>query len=394
MNLHLFAVGAALLAALACPPSARAQGCATPLPEFPAWAQPQAMVPAVSDDPLFVPWAAEMMGRLALWSAEMKVAWAEPMAQRLTAVACENEAIKARVETLESRMQALESALQALQNNQPKPSPAPAPASSSRVTAPFVVVDATGREVLKVVSADGVDSLSMGNIASESAIQLVRKSNMAIVVAKYNGNAFDARLQADATAAAVTAYNHSASARLGSGADNKYGVFVRNETPGKDNQPITNVLAELAVTQGQTGGVLRLRDKTGGKQIVAAGENPSTPGTGLIYVGNGGRNAAALATNADGSGVVHVFAADGRVGAGMNGNDRNFVAYSAAGTPITSVGKSDKSEGGNVTVYNPSGDGVASMGNRADRNNGEICVLRGGSETKLECLGISLPGLY
>ncbi len=448
MNLRLLVGGVVLLMALSSFSPVHAQGCSASPLEFPAWVKPGTALPGISsvgNDPLLMPWAAEMQNNTVIWSNNLKLSWVEPMAQRLSAVACENEALKARVDALESRMQALESALRALQNNPPSPSPSPAPAGSSRVQAPFVVVDAGGQEIFKV-SADAVlalgaegDTRILLAAAKANPARLVMKSGQSEVrlsadeggsdlglklsrggstkVALGQGPGIDApisvhadngkpsfqvksdgvlSLGSEATPKVLLAAKAGLPARLVLAGGQGTEVRMSADTDGSDlgmtltraSQPV----AGLGTAQGKTSIALRLFNGNG-KTIAAAGENPSTPGTGLIYVGNGSQNATALATNADGSGVVHAFAADGRVGAGVNGNDRNFVAYNAAGTPITSMGKSDKSEGGNVTVYNPSGDGVASMGNRADRNNGEICVLRGKVETKLECLGQSLPGL-
>nr|WP_315492020.1 hypothetical protein [uncultured Rhodoferax sp.] len=64
----------------------------------------------------------------------------------------------------------------------------------------------------------------------------------------------------------------------------------------------------------------------------------------------------------------------------------------ASGAAIATISKSDKSEGGNVTARNPSGDGVFSAGFRADVGGGEACVYRAKAQNT-SCLGIGMPGM-
>ena len=87
--------------------------------------------------------------------------------------------------------------------------------------------------------------------------------------------------------------------------------------------------------------------------VAGAGSNPAAGGAGLVFVGTGkGTNSAALGAEADGSGVVQAFTTDGKVGAGLVGKDRMIAAYNAAGSAVATMGKSEQSEGGNVTARN------------------------------------------
>jgi hypothetical protein len=126
--------------------------------------------------------------------------------------------------------------------------------------------------------------------------------------------------------------------------------------------------------------------------VGAMGENPAQPGTGIAYVGNGTQNGAALAVAADGSGVVHAFAADGTVGSGLIGGDRMVAAYNAAGSAVVTIGKSENSEGGNVTARDPAGDGIFRAGYNSAVTGGDACVYRAKRENVF-CLGIGAPGM-
>lgn len=129
-----------------------------------------------------------------------------------------------------------------------------------------------------------------------------------------------------------------------------------------------------------------------GMVVGAMGENPGTPGTGIAYVGNGTQNAAALAVDADGTGVVHAFAADGTVGAALNGGPRLVAAYNAAGNAVASMGQSENSEGGNVTARDPAGEGVFRAGYNSAVTGGDACVFRA-KRQNVFCLGIGAPGM-
>lgn len=136
---------------------------------------------------------------------------------------------------------------------------------------------------------------------------------------------------------------------------------------------------------------LRIFDASG-QAIVAGGENPGAAGTGILYVGDGRHNMAAMAVDGARGGIVHAFAPDGTVGAGLVGGDRAAVAYNAAGAPVATISKSDRSEGGNVTARNPGGEGVFSAGFASGYGGGEACVWRA-KRSNTFCLGLGLPGM-
>lgn len=169
------------------------------------------------------------------------------------------------------------------------------------------------------------------------------------------------------------------------------GVFELGSGPGllglivkKGDQPA----AGLGTFDGR-GVALRVFG-TSGMVVGAMGENPATPGTGIVYVGNGTTNAAALAAVKDGSGIVHAFAPDGTVGAGLIGVDRMVAAYNASGAAVVTIGKSENSEGGNVTARDPAGDGVFRAGHNSAEGGGDACVFRQ-KKQNVFCLGIGAP---
>ncbi len=155
----------------------------------------------------------------------------------------------------------------------------------------------------------------------------------------------------------------------------------------KDGKPA----AVIGTIPGR-GVALRLYDDAG-KVVAGAGSNPAAGGAGLVFVGTGkGTNSAALGAEADGSGVVQAFTTDGKVGASLVGKDRMIAAYNAAGSAVATMGKSEQSEGGNVTARNPDGDGILRAGFRADIGGGEACVYRE-KRQNVFCLGIGVPGM-
>jgi hypothetical protein len=178
----------------------------------------------------------------------------------------------------------------------------------------------------------------------------------------------------------MTATTPEGSVELGSG-PGLVGLMVK-----KDDQPA----AGLGTFEGR--GIALRVFAASGMVVGAMGENPGTPGTGIAYVGNGSQNAAALAVAQDGSGIVHAFATDGTVGSGLIGGDRMVAAYNAAGNAVVTIGKSENSEGGNVTARDPAGDGIFRAGYNGAVTGGDACVYRA-KRQNVFCIGIGAPGM-
>ncbi len=269
-------------------------------------------------------------------------------------------------------------------------------ADRSAVRAPFQVLGASGQVLMRVderanltVGAAGGSqlvfahrnqghaALTVSSTAGKTAA-LVVDTGGRLALENGNGTRVDASA-GDTPTIAVSSRGQAV--ELGVGQD-LFGLKL-----AKDGQPA----AVIGTVPGR-GVALRLYDDTG-KVVAGAGSNPAAGGAGLVFVGTGkGTNSAALGAEADGSGVVQAFTTDGKVGAGLVGKDRMIAAYNAAGSAVATMGKSEQSEGGNVTARTPDGDGVFRAGYRADIGGGEACVYRERRQNVF-CLGIGVPGM-
>lgn len=298
---------------------------------------------------------------------------------------------KQEIETLKQKVSALEQKLAALQ--QPGTGPKPAGADDSRLKAledrvakleaagstlkaPLTVSGAGGKTILKL-SADGF--LLLGSDPA-TQVALIAQPGAPARMGVQSG-AYAVQLSAGDGKAMVDVLNTEARTTSLIASEGQLGLVV--ERGGK-------AAAGLGSVPGK-GVALRLYDQAG-RQVAAAGENPATPGTGLVAVGNGSRNGAALAANADSSGVVHAFAADGTVGSGLIGVDRMVAAYNKSGAAVVTIGKSENSEGGNVTSRDPGGDGVFRAGFNSAVGGGDACVFRA-KKQQTYCLGLGVPGV-
>lgn len=294
------------------------------------------------------------------------------------------------VDTLEDEVEALKRQLANLQQPAPQPPPPGASADTARIAAlekrvaqlesergkfvaPFTITGTGGRPLLRV-SPNGAFLFGGGQAQIVLAVPANGDPLMAI---KGAGSTVDVRAGNDG--GVVRAVSSVGTARLESGAQT---VGVNVATGGKPG-------ASLGM---QSGGAIALRIMdAGGKTIVGAGPNPKAAGTGLVYVGDGSRNAAALAVDSGGGGLVHAFAADGSVGSGLSGRERLVAAYNRSGAAVVSMGKSENSEGGNVTARSPSGEGVFRAG-YATGGGGGACVINAKRGTNV-CLGVGVPGV-
>lgn len=286
--------------------------------------------------------------------------------------------------TQEQQLGALQARIDALERNK------------GTVPIPFKVVDKSGYPLLLIDDQSATFSIPGGggrtDIALKSGAQpQIYLGNQQGGVSIEAGSANRLLLQSGETAlfelrqdagagTSMTGKSTEGSFELGSG-PSLVGLMVK-----KGDQPA----AGLGTFEGR--GVALRVFAASGQTVGAMGENPGTPGTGIVYVGNGSQNAAALSANTDGSGVVHAFAADGTVGAGLVGLDRMVAAYNAAGFAVVTIGKSENSEGGNVTSRDPSGEGVFRAGDNGAVTGGDACVYRA-KKQNVFCLGIGAPGM-
>lgn len=268
--------------------------------------------------------------------------------------------------------------------------------------APFKVVNASGA-VLFSVAADGrtvVGSESGASIAmkasgadSGDASILQLNDGADAVVKLYAGQGDNAFLRvAGGTSNAIINADPSNAAlmQLQAGQEGGLTLSSKAEDLGLMIRKSGQNAAGLGASAGK-GVALRIFNSAG-QPIVAGGENPGGAGTGILYVGDGTSNKAALAVDTAQGGLVYAFAPDGTVGAGLVGADRAAVAFNAAGAPVATISKCDKSEGGAVVARNPAGEGIFAAGFAAEDGGGEACVWRA-KRSNTFCLGLGMPGM-
>lgn len=297
-----------------------------------------------------------------------------------------DESAHISIREMGKRISTLEALIQDLQQQKQ--------ANTNKVTAPFQVVDSAGRVILEVGSNDQEgDFLRMGGFP-EPAIHLRRLGDRADV-AVGTGNDSRVLMTAKKEGTQALAVEESAyTTRIGSSADGSgHGLFIR-DGGGKDasgNVTPTKPLAEIASLEGKKV-ALRLYNEQG-KAVVSAGMNPAAGGAGTVRVANTkGENIAFMGTTPEGE--------NGAVGVAKNGKDviamlaepRLVAVYNDTGAPIVSMGKSDKSDGGNLTARSPTGDGVFSAGFNSVEGGGDACVYRAKKKSDF-CLGIGVPGM-
>ena len=313
--------------------------------------------------------------------------WIIDSNRRVASLKGDTEVLKQKVAELEKQL----AALKQQPGNNPDPTPgggsearlkaledrvAKLEAAGTTLKAPLTVSGAGGKPILKL-SADGY--LLLGSDGG-SQVALIAQPGAPAKVGVQSG-AYAVQLSAGNGKALVDVLNTETQTVSLVAANDQVGLTV--EKDGKTAAGVGSVPGK--------GVALRLYDKSG-RTVAAAGENPSTAGTGIVYVGNGSKNSAALAANSDGSGVVHAFASDGTVGAGLIGAERLVGAYNKAGNAVVTIGKSENSEGGNVTSRDPNGEGVFRAGYRSDIGGGEACVNRV-KKSRTICLGLSAGGM-
>jgi hypothetical protein len=294
--------------------------------------------------------------------------------------------LERKVDALEAEVEHLKSQLAANQPGQPgKPAPDPRidqilarldalEKGQGRVQAPFVVLGPGGAPVFQV-TAQG-DAL-FGNPA---VLTIMTNKKGVVSLAMGAGEQAGLVLSAEGNSARMVVTGADTDVTLGNSPE-LTGLLVE-----KGGQPT----AGLGGIDGRPP-ALRVFSSSG-QTLVAGGENPSAPGTGILYVGDGSQNLASLAADAAGGGIVHAFAPDGTVGAGLVGAERMVAAYNSAGAAVATIMKSDKSEGGNLTARDPGGDGVFTAGFNSAVGGGDACVYRA-KRQNVFCLGIGLPGI-
>jgi hypothetical protein len=147
------------------------------------------------------------------------------------------------------------------------------------------------------------------------------------------------------------------------------------------------------ISLDERSGAAALRAFSGDDLIAAVGGGDA----GIVQVAQGGRVYAKMIAAA-GGGAVNVYDPSGAPRASMttldNPGEGLIVLRNSSGMGVAYLTHGGGGEGGNLTVTDPSGEGVFSAGAARD-GLGEACVTRaksGGSEGTY-CLGIGLPGM-
>lgn len=287
---------------------------------------------------------------------------------------------------MEKRISALEALLSKKEN-------------ATQIKAPFEIVDEQGNPIMKVTKSGNSTILLLKPQGEGHSVALATGDLDSRIIVNYDGN--HAILRADGDGSSVSIQNADVSATLGSGVDGRDGLMI--STPGiaaasPENAGATpetpaggQMMAEIST---QTGKKLALRlydDK--GKVVVSAGSNPAAAGAGTVRVANiKGENVAFMGTTPEGEKGAVGVAKGGKDVAAMFSEPRMIAVYSDSGAPLATMGKSDKSEGGNLTARSPTGDGVFSAGFNSVEGGGDACVYRAKKKSDF-CLGIGVPGM-
>lgn len=262
-------------------------------------------------------------------------------------------------------LEALNARLQALEKR-----------STSRVRAPFVVVDAKDQPILTVNSIGDTHVLRMGTLGSGTAIQLERNAQQATVVTQLGSSDTQARLGVrEGRGPRLEVYTKEHSTIVGSGANSRHGVFLR-DGGGGPGKPAAKSLGEFAVNVSESGGILRLYDKEG-KSVLSAGSNTAEGGRGQIGLSAPGKPVGVLMySGADGGGELRVLDADSKGVIELSGALRQVLVNNRAGKPaaVMRLSQGGTGSGGNFTAIDAAGNNVVSAG-ALSGGGGALCAI-------------------
>lgn len=269
-----------------------------------------------------------------------------------------------RIEKLEARVAADDD-----------PAPSTDKAGTTRVRAPFVVVDARDRPIVTIESSGNADFLRMGSLGSGTAIQLQRNAEQAIVVTQFGQG--EARIGVKkSNGPRLEVYTADTSTIVGSGANGRQGLFLRDGGGGKGQAP-AKVLGELATDAGKTGGVLRLHDREG-KPVLSAGSNAKAGGRGQLGLSAPGKDTGlALLIAPDGHGELQILGdGNGKPVIELSGTQRRLLLSNRSGNPaaVMRLSQNGAGSGGNFTAVDGGGNNVVSLGAKSG-GGGALCAI-------------------
>lgn len=275
------------------------------------------------------------------------------------------QALTIRIEKLETRVAADEQATSG-----------PGKAGMTRVRAPFVVVDASDRPIVTIEGNANADFLRMGAPGAGAMIQLQRTKDQAVVLAQMGGSD-EARLGVKRSVGPrVEVYTAQTSTIVGSGPNNRQGLFLRDGGGGKGQAP-AKVLGELASDAGTTGGILRLHDREG-KPVLSAGSNTKAGGRGQLGLGAPGKDpGVVLLANTDGYGELQIQGdGRGKPVIELSGSKRHVLLSNRSGNPaaVMRLSQGGAGSGGNFTAVDGAGNNVVSLGAKSG-GGGALCAI-------------------
>jgi hypothetical protein len=247
----------------------------------------------------------------------------------------------------------------------------------NRVRAPFMVVDAKDRPIVTIDANGDAHFLKMGTLGSGPALQLERNAGRAGLVTQLGSGDQQARVGVGlSTGPRLEVYTAQNSTIIGGGAHNRHGLFLRDGGGGK-GQPPAKVLGEMAVTVGESGGILRLYDKNA-LQVISAGSNPKEGGRAQLGLGMPGKNVGlVLYTAADGHGELQVLGdGNSKPVIELSGSRRHVLLSNRAGTPaaVMRLSQGGSGSGGNFTTVDGAGNNVVSLGAKSG-GGGALCAI-------------------
>jgi hypothetical protein len=248
---------------------------------------------------------------------------------------------------------------------------------ANRVRAPFVVVDAKDRPIVTISASGDTHFFNMGTLGSGTAIHLERNAQQATVVTQLGSGDTQARMGVkEGRGPRLEVYTKENSTIIGGGANNRHGIFLRDGGGGKGQAP-AKVLGELAVNINESGGIVRLYDKSA-QPVFSVGGNYKDGGRGQLTLSSPGKNAAiALLTNADGHGELQILGdGNGKPVIELSGSRRHVLLNNKAGNPaaVMRLSQGGNGSGGNFTAVDAAGNNVVSAG-ALSGGGGAVCAI-------------------
>lgn len=259
------------------------------------------------------------------------------------------------------------------------------------VSAPFVVVDDSGKEIFRVDRSPATGKASLLVQDGSSQVQLgVTAEGTAIALRDGGDHQLFLVASSDGSYVAASSGNDQASLRAGGAAGSalriRRGAGLISEL-GTKGLTIAGGNGSQAVLSQPEGKNMALRISAAPKQSYGAFIGLDGAGSGVVQIGDQSEILAALSSPSSGQGAISVFS-QGKPLISMNNSDMGgegvVVVRNSSGTSVAFI--TSNAEGGNVTTTNPGGEGIFSAGWNGEE--GGACV---NTKSGLWCMGKNLP---